>query len=271
MNDFHQFNELKIDPNSVSNALVLLVGVSDYWHDELKSLPGVPTDIRSHMDLWRNWFNYDIRPTKDSEYYGKTEWEKQEIIDFIAQTRDDLFADKKKKSFKYDAMIFVFCGHGGEGYVFSSDGDTLRITELHAMFKSAWSNRAAKLPRFFIMDCCRTDAIAIVPKKKSRAAVHTSSLICTLYGNSPGNEVDEDNDGGLFTQCLVDCLRKSVKYNQTMPLLDLSIVVSKELEKVSDEEQMCWVEGDPKMQKKIFNAKAMKTPLFDKKYEEMKD
>merc|ERR1712129_270407 len=92
---------------------------------------------------------------------------------------------------------------------------------------------------------------------------HTSSLICTLYGNSPGNEVDEDNEGGLFTQCLVDCLRKSVKYNQTMQLLDLTIAVSKELEKVSDEEQMCWVDGDPKMVKKIFTAKPMKIQLFN--------
>merc|ERR1712129_323679 len=90
---------------------------------------------------------------------------------------------------------------------------------------------------------------------------HTSSLICTLYGNSPGNEVDEDNEGGLFTQCLVDCLRKSVKYNQTMQLLDLTIAVSKELEKVSDEEQMCWVDGDPKMVKKIFTANPMKPSL----------
>merc|ERR1712129_569416 len=85
--------------DTIRNALVLLIGISKYSHDEYNDLPA---DITKYESLWRNDFKYDVRPRKeDTEWFGKTEWTKREIIEFLEEMREDLIVDKK---LQYDAM-----------------------------------------------------------------------------------------------------------------------------------------------------------------------
>merc|ERR1712154_264924 len=143
--------------------------------------------------------------------------------EFVEKARKKLY-DDEEEYLVYDGLIFIFAGHGGDGCVYCSDGQEINITDLHSKLSGAWKGSVTKIPRVFICDCCRGSQQS-KPVQRGNNMAHQSDKIVTLYGNSPGNMVqDNKKKGGYFTQCVVECLRKH-KYNKKYTMTKLAIAV----------------------------------------------
>merc|ERR1712048_4773 len=101
-------------------------------------------------------------------------WPQDDIIDFMEEARLQLF---EKRKLKRDSMIMVYCGHGGNGTIISSDGKEFSINQLHDKFGGAWKSKVTQIPRLFIMDCCRGDRPSGAVNKKRSTGAHTSERV----------------------------------------------------------------------------------------------
>ena len=212
-------------------------------------------------------YGYDVFPTKGSEWYEKTSWKSDEVIEFFEEARDELFDQKK---LKYDGAIIIYGGHGLNGAIITSDAVAVQIEEIHLKYSGAWKAKITYIPRFFIFDCCRgfTDSGKVTKKDRGNSLAHRADLISTLYGNSPGIKVSESMLGGYFSQCLIECLRKN-KNNPRFTVTKLAITLNKELQNKTGHAQICWKEGDARVDERVFNAaktmKSLKIPNSNKK------
>ncbi len=100
--------------------------------------------------------------------------------------------------------MIIICGHGGNNVIYPSDYDgnkkikNIPIQKLHAMVSGVWNRVAVKIPRLFIIDTCRDDENDGYLIRGDQAIGHKMDLICSLYGNCPGVEVDENTNGGYL-------------------------------------------------------------------------
>merc|ERR1712129_90432 len=81
----------------------------------------------------------------------------------------------------------------------------------------------------------------------------SNDLLFTMYGNSPGIEVQENIDGGLFSQSLQKVFAANIEKGEN--LLRVLIAAKKELKKLSGHDQLVDVTGDPQVQEKVFARK----------------
>eukprot|EP00485_Elphidium_margaritaceum_P019905 CAMPEP_0202727720 /NCGR_PEP_ID=MMETSP1385-20130828/185264_1 /ASSEMBLY_ACC=CAM_ASM_000861 /TAXON_ID=933848 /ORGANISM="Elphidium margaritaceum" /LENGTH=903 /DNA_ID=CAMNT_0049393963 /DNA_START=153 /DNA_END=2861 /DNA_ORIENTATION=- len=244
----------------VRNALVLSVGVSEYKN--MNTMPGVARDIENYRDLWKNVYNYRVIPDEDDydkrKWFGKKYWTFEEIEEFINEKRKELF-DRNDK-LVYDALIITINGHGSKDGILPSDYDKndddndlpVSYDYLQLQTGPRWKPALGEIPRIFILDACRVYVDAAGGQSKALDArdgaseVHKDTLACMWYGNSPGGKVREQAaKGGIFSQCVIDELMKTKGAANSPALSTISSRVSKSLVKLSQQEQTCWLEGDP--------------------------
>jgi len=231
------------------NPLVLVIGISEY--DELDNLKGVEKDVAAYEELWRNVYGYDV--IIDLE---KRHWTYDEIVDFIEVGRESLFDGAE---LLYDAFIVVVCGHGLNEVILPSDYSkegnptTVAIRKLHGKVSGFWSERVAQIPRLFVVDCCRGALRGGNVKRAADVGGHTADLLYTIYGNSPGIEVGEDKDGGLFSQVFAQAMRDNAERGRT--LFSVQRAMKTKLKSKSGGDQLTVGDGDTDVQAVVFVPK----------------
>ena len=148
---------------------------------------------------------------------------------------------------------------GGNGTIIPSDYNPkksnpaiLDIQSLHGKVSGNWNSKAPDIPRLFTVDCCRGNVLGGAVNRSYGNYVHKDNLLCTLYGNSPGVSVEENNNGGMFSQCLIDVLKDNIDNNKKYTLSEITILAREKLKELSVENQLISKEGDPKMDTIVF-------------------
>lgn len=200
-------------------------------------------------------YGYDVFPTAaDKKWFGKQRWTHEDIHKFMQQGRKRLLNDDDE--LRYDSLIVVICGHGGDGVIVPSEchkdekDKTVRISMLHAKVGRVWNFKAAEIPRLFIVDCCRGNQFTGVVNRGAATVGHSNDLLFTLYGNSPGIQVEEDSKGGMFSQCLISVFADNIAKRDN--LLNVVIAARPKLKEMSGHEQLLNVDGDPVVQTTVF-------------------
>ena len=118
--------------NYIANALVLIAGASKY--KSLSSLPGVLKDIERCYDLFANFYHYNIKCTYNKNN-SSTEWlTLKNLNSFIHKGYMELANNYKNNN--YDALIFIWAGHGGYESLIPSDATYDNNKKLYKNIKS---------------------------------------------------------------------------------------------------------------------------------------
>merc|ERR1712129_256342 len=180
---------------------------------------------------------------EDTEWFGKTEWTKREIIEFLEEMREDLIVDKK---LQYDAMIFVYCGHGGNGRMIASDGKKICVNVLHKKFSQVWKEKVETIPRLVIMDCFRSKASNASIRGKFKDLTFSDLkyiLCCDAIGN-----MDSDDDSNDFSDIFIDCLLHNTKQKKApFGMSDLVEFMKQELHRKTGRDDIVWTNRDPRI------------------------
>merc|ERR1712087_574806 len=197
---------------------------------------------------------YEVFPSKrQKKWFGKRRWTGDDIFGFLEEGRRRLLNGDGQ--LQHDALIVVVCGHGEQGSIIPSDFDPkagtsgVSINKLHGKVSGFWNEKAAAIPRLFVVDCCRG------AQRGGKLAVrsggtHTADLLYTIYGNSPGIVVREDKDGGFFSQVFTEAMKANVK--QGRKLFDLQRKMKSMLKDKSGNDQLTVGDGDAEVQAAVF-------------------
>eukprot|EP01084_Bolivina_argentea_P279920 478628_1 len=157
-NDYALFLKYTGHTPQITNALVVLLGISDYneTQTKIKNLKGVKLDMLNHRYVWIKKYKYDIFPSKSIEiskkYIDKEKWSRIDIYKFFNDARDTFL--QKQQTRNYDGMIIVISGHG-------SSKNTIVTTDVKLMDIPKFTNQyfagltMKQFPRLFFIDCCR--------------------------------------------------------------------------------------------------------------------
>eukprot|EP01084_Bolivina_argentea_P068369 124457_1 len=233
----------------VKNPLVILLGIKTYEQStKLQDLVGTESDIEAYKNCFENEYNYKVI------CQDKFQWIGDEIKHFFISARKHLVDPKNDTKGLHDGLIVVIAGHGHKDVFIQSDGISRGINYYHAFFSRVWSDIISSLKiRLFIIDCCRGDIRSGAIKyhesndpfdiKSTRGTneQHVDNLLVSIYGNSPGHQVKEDEFGGLFSQSLVDALKQK---EAKLPLNRLLKRVKADLNDDSNHSQLVTTEGD---------------------------
>ena len=205
-------------------------------------------------------YGYDVFPTAaDKKWNGKDRWSYDDMCDFMEKGRKQLVDDEDQ--LRYDALVVIIGGHGDEGVVIPSDYHpqknkrTMKIAELHAKVGGSWLGKITRIPRLFIIDCCRGGVHGGSVKRGSSAVAHKDELLYTLYGNSPGITVAEGpgGEGGYFSQSLQRAFTDNIKKRKD--LLKVQRSVRGQLKELSGHDQLLNGDGDIEVLTKVFAPK----------------
>eukprot|EP01084_Bolivina_argentea_P050137 92187_1 len=139
----------------ISNALVIIVAIGEYFEVEnvtdpdinthLRSLP-VDKDVENLQHLFR-LLNYKIMPQE-----MKITWTEQEIIKYFkTEIGNELF--NQDKELKYDGLIVCVSCHGIENSIITSDYKLIEKTVIHRIVSIEYPE-TRQIPRLFIFDSC---------------------------------------------------------------------------------------------------------------------
>eukprot|EP01084_Bolivina_argentea_P078419 142285_1 len=133
-----RYNEGKI----IRNAMVILICVADY-DDNDQDLP-IEKDIQNLNELFgpKN-LNYTVYSQNSKSY-----WTQKQILDLLNKKAAEFDTSKE-----FDALIFIFSGHGMKGSIYTSDDQLIQQYAIHRMFTKNYCS-ARKRPRIFLFDCC---------------------------------------------------------------------------------------------------------------------
>jgi len=258
--DDEEKKEQDVGDSRKCNALVLLIGMSVYDENDdgagYTNLEAVSRDLARHRTMWTVDYGYHVEPTREHEDRQKGYWTAIEILQFLEEKRELLFADKASENPQYDSVIIVMCGHGINDAIISSDNKQVSFTKLISKIGAVWKENAGTIPWLFVFDCCRslpTEKGAVERgKSKFDRTCHPGSLIYMIHGNSPSLPVKENQSGGYFSLAFVNTMRRQA---QTGSLHDLNTLVCQTrayLKKHSKDDQLTWVTGDPMVSKFVF-------------------
>merc|ERR1712176_1277206 len=104
-------------------------------------------------------------------------------------------------------MIFVYCGHGANGRMITSNGKKLSVDNLSKSFSKAWMRDVETIPRLFIIDCQRSKA-----SKGSIRGMFKNLTFSDLRYILCCDGIGDDNN--YFSDILIDCVLHNTKQNK---------------------------------------------------------
>ena len=142
---------------SVSNALVVMIGIGDYSNgpklsrakkdvdDTLINLD-VAKDIESLKNLckYMNW-TFHSKPQK-------VHWTEKEIVYFLQQEIGEMMFTANG-AMNFDGLIVCISCHGIRDRIVTSDYRTIDETAIHRMVSVKYP-KLREIPRIFLFDCC---------------------------------------------------------------------------------------------------------------------
>ena len=164
---------------------------------------------------------------------------KQLLMELDAVARQDHSA--------YDCFVLWLISHGGDGEVFCSDGNTVRIQTFHDMFSKC--KTLSGKPKLFFIEACRGNEEGVVVKVSADSNIsplnhaNGSYELTTVDSVVPNHSdflyafstVDEyvsyrdENEGSNYVRCFVKAFREHVAHDH---ILDILTVVNHEVSKI---------------------------------------
>ncbi|MEM7175886.1 MAG: ankyrin repeat domain-containing protein [Chlamydiota bacterium] len=213
-----QKSEDTSDHYTISNPLVLLVGIEKYPYCNFDDLPGVESDMKILYKLFSMKCGYEVRSTyhKGNTYVGKAV-RKEEFDDFLLDQYTYLRSHRKK----FDALIFFFSGHGngdfyGNDSVFTSDGKSMYFHHIEKKFTygadDTFLEDFARKPKLFFKLACRGKGKPKYIKQSKRIRgdselVSAGSEVFIACATSPGYSM-YDASGATFSNILSSSISK---------------------------------------------------------------
>ncbi|MGI2907361.1 caspase, EACC1-associated type [Tolypothrix sp. VBCCA 56010] len=195
----------------------LLIGVSEYQHNQLKPLPGVAKDIEA---MQRVLLNSKIGGFDEANLLTNPN------SDVMRSHIEQLFLHKAQKD---DIVLLYFSGHGykhEDGDLFfvshttqiNSQGVLTIGTAVEAKFiHERYMSRSKSKRQVLILDCCFSGAFAEGMSAKEAVVVSINNEIAAQLGgegravltSSTAAQVSfEDAGGGVYTRYLVEGIEK---------------------------------------------------------------
>ena len=176
--------------------------------------------IHDH-DNWKralNKLNFDVRSERNLN--------KDRMKDFLKT------ATKIVLNPGCEYIIFVFCGHGVEGVLYSQDGErvSLRNDVLPSFFKSNMSH----LHKLFFIDACRSKSKSnplTLSKNLFESSKEGTGGYFTFCPVSSGKQADDYSEGSRFSKVVTDLIVQDYNLNEIVEHTRL------ELEKTSKAEK----------------------------------
>jgi len=241
-------------PKEMKNPLVLIIAISEYC-DPDQNLPSAKCDLGAYRNLFENEYRWTVQPMKCSQMNRKTFWTRSDILNFIKEESGQLFDDR----LRYDGLVVVLRGHGGDGTLIDSEGTHIPLTFLHDMVSYAQDPRFEAVPRLFIVDACRgwrgfldedekqSQGTNIQPQGKywRHHATHGQrNNLATLYGTVSGFVAWAIDDKGAFSSAVIETLKQNARRQKQLAFLVTEM--RKELKKYDDirKTQISVLDGD---------------------------
>jgi len=161
---------------TISNPLILLTGVSDYGSHS-KNLPGVKEDLKLFYQLFNNFFGYEVRSTHLAfKPNCRHRLKAKELKSFIWKSTP------KTSRNGYDAVFFIFSGHGSRGVIYGSDNKYITFDEIEDRLKYSFLG----LPKIYLKLACDGSKL---PQTKME-----SDLVGkTLFGVNNSHNLDAES------------------------------------------------------------------------------
>ncbi|ETO10332.1 hypothetical protein RFI_27043 [Reticulomyxa filosa] len=205
------------DYHKMTNPLVLLTGAARYESKDF--LPGVKIDLIMLRVLFEEIYGYEVYCTYDPDKSETESLTLNQLNLFLMKHYTNIVETNNEK--KYDALIFVWCGHGNT----ADEGDTLitsdndkykpfkKVQELFAYDTDVFLNK----PKIFIKNACRGNE---QPKQKKRGNQQQEWYNCEsdtfiIFSTTPGKLIfdseDPDNGkGSYFTECFCNVMSQNI-------------------------------------------------------------
>ena len=252
------------DHYTISNALVLLVGIDKYSDCTLDDLENVGKDMEVLHELFATQCDYEVRNTyHDGPSQIGRAVTKEELDNFIFNQYTYLRTNRKL----YDALIFAFIGHGGGNYngndcIFTSDGKKTLFSDIEGQFTrkadDTFLEDFVKKPKIFFKLACRNqvpDLVKTTDASKAKKWRNICSEVIIFHATSPGYSMP---DVSKFVSSFSHLMSQSLGKKQ----LDLLDIDRKLKQQVYENEVL---RSEVGLTKKIFFSP--KRPPLDKETE----
>ena len=223
--------ELKISTHQIKNPFVLLAGCSKY--DEMGDLPGVESDMKTLKALFGDHFGYQVSQIpKTVDKKGGLVLTQKTFREEMAAAGDHLNENHEQ----YDALIFAFMGHGGKESIFFSDHKGTapkksvfnNIRKIIGPFEYRRESFGGKPIRLIKITCMvRPEPWRALRYRETGEPFHEGANYLTLYPNTSGYGISEDDGGSNLVKSLDELLRHE-KTSKT-PLRDLVVFLSQKI------------------------------------------
>ena len=214
------------DHYTISNALVLLVGIDKYSDCTLDDLENVGKDMEVLHELFATQCDYEVRNTyHDGPSQIGRAVTKEELDNFIFNQYIYLRTNRKL----YDALIFAFAGHGGGNYngndcIFTSDGKKTLFSDIEGQFTrkadDTFLEDFVKKPKIFFKLACRNqvpDLVKTTDASKAKKWRNVCSEVIIFHATSPGYSMP---DVSKFVSSFSHLMSQSLGKKQ-LDLLDI--------------------------------------------------
>ena len=201
------------DEYKISQAMVLIICISEYDSPKWENLPGCKVDKENMINLWKNQYKYDIM------YNKKGRVDIEDLSELISECKAKL--NKKKNKDVYDALFIIFSCHGNEQNVILSDGYKYQRDDILSRFNGKEIINMSNKPKIIIMDAGRGTRLEApilndnnneeeekeqqVMKGSCDRAHHPYEGFILLYATTKGNQVpDDEMKGGNLIYTMYD-------------------------------------------------------------------
>ncbi|ETO07241.1 caspase-8, partial [Reticulomyxa filosa] len=189
----------------IKNVLVVMIGISEYTDNtKYHNLSNVKDeDIKNFKELFEQELNYEFVCNQSPQMT------KKDVQSFLAKLVANY--DLHDNTHKYDGLIMIICGHGENGnMLMTSDGKSLSIDEIRALFNCDKMESFKDFPKIFIIDMCRgentptahTTTIArgkVEKKKEMQLLGHNDDGFLIIWSTTQGYQI---GDFSLLSNCM---------------------------------------------------------------------
>eukprot|EP01083_Nonionella_stella_P201301 736520_1 len=157
-NKDHRMNKPLDSPvKRVYNALIMLLGISEYTAKSYKNLDDHHHDISKEEFIFRNVFEKKFRYRFISCEYKNKPFNYRDSLGWITEIRDTVMIQNRQ--LQYDALILCGASHGNINGMVCSDGSTLAYETIRSAFANCVHRKFCNIPKIFIFNCPRTKPV----------------------------------------------------------------------------------------------------------------
>ena len=214
-----------------------LIIANDYstcpFSKSYRGLPGTQEDLKDYTQTFQKLkFKVDPRPNLN----------KADMTDALESLRR---TPEFHPEMKY--VLFVFCGHGEDGFIISQQGEKVPVDEVVGLFQPKRDmEKMGEVIKLFFIDACRGERVdpGILVLARGGEPAWTKRVpqcgnFLVAYATLPQHqayEIGTDRIGGLWSRFLNEELRNDANINSS--LLDILTTVSGKVDEFCREKKI---------------------------------